>query len=56
MTRLGLHPYHAGDQPAAGTVPVSVVVLTRNEEPNIRRCLASLGWADHISGRRLWLD
>jgi glycosyltransferase involved in cell wall biosynthesis len=27
---------------------VSVVVLTLNEEPNIRRCLASVAWADQI--------
>jgi glycosyltransferase involved in cell wall biosynthesis len=27
---------------------VSVVVLTLNEEPNIRRCLASVAWADQV--------
>ena len=27
---------------------MSVVVLTLNEEPNIRRCLASVGWADQV--------
>jgi glycosyltransferase involved in cell wall biosynthesis len=27
---------------------VSVVVLTLNEEPNIRRCLASVGWAAQV--------
>ena len=27
---------------------MSVVVLTLNEEPNIRRCLASLVWADQV--------
>jgi glycosyltransferase involved in cell wall biosynthesis len=46
MTRLGLQPYRAGDDPSPGTVPVSVVVLTRDEEPNIRRCLASVAWAN----------
>ena len=46
MTRLGLRPYQAGDDPPPGSVPVSVVVLTLNEEPNIRRCLASVAWAD----------
>ena len=35
MTRLGLRPYRPGDEPARGTVPLSVVVLTCNEEPNI---------------------
>jgi glycosyltransferase involved in cell wall biosynthesis len=48
MTRLGLQPYQAGDDPPPGSVPVSVVVLTLNEEPNIRRCLASVAWADQI--------
>jgi len=48
MTRLGLRPYRVGDDPDPGSVPVSVVVLTRNEEPNIRRCLSSLAWADQV--------
>ena len=48
MTRLGLRPYQAGDDPPPGSVPVSVVVLTLNEEPNIRRCLASVAWADQV--------
>jgi glycosyltransferase involved in cell wall biosynthesis len=48
MTRLGLRPYQAGDEPLPGSVPVSVVVLTLNEEPNIRRCLASVAWADQV--------
>ena len=48
MTRLGLRPYEAGDDPPLGSVPVSVVVLTLNEESNIRRCLASVGWADQV--------
>lgn len=48
MTRLGLRPYQPGDDPPPGSVPVSVVVLTLNEEPNIRRCLASVGWADQV--------
>jgi glycosyltransferase involved in cell wall biosynthesis len=48
MTRLNLRPYRAGDDPLPRSVPVSVVVLTLNEEPNIRRCLASVGWADQV--------
>jgi glycosyltransferase involved in cell wall biosynthesis len=48
VTKLGLRPYGAEDSPAPGSVPVSVVVLTRDEEPNIRRCLASLQWADQV--------
>jgi glycosyltransferase involved in cell wall biosynthesis len=48
MTKLGLRPYRNGDAPAPGSVPVSVVVLTRDEEVNIRRCLASAGWADQV--------
>lgn len=48
VTRLALRPYVVGDSPGPGSVPVSVVVLTRNEEPNIRRCLASVAWADQV--------
>ena len=48
MTGLGLRPYQADDDPPPGNVPVSVVVLTLNEEPNIRRCLASVAWADQV--------
>jgi glycosyltransferase involved in cell wall biosynthesis len=48
MTRLGLRPYHAGDDLAPRSVPVSVVVLTLNEESNICRCLASVAWADQV--------
>ena len=48
MTKLNLRPYRGGDDPPPGSVPVSVVVLTLNEEPNIRRCLASVGWADQV--------
>ena len=48
MTKLGLRPYVVGDDPAPGSVPVSVVVLTRNEERNIRRCLNSVAWASQV--------
>jgi glycosyltransferase involved in cell wall biosynthesis len=48
MTKLSLQPYTAGDRPAGRTVPVSVVVLTHDEEPNIARCLASVAWADQV--------
>lgn len=29
-------------------IPISVVVITKNEEPNIAKCLESLEWADEI--------
>ena len=48
MTRLGLRPYNSGDQPAIRSVPVSVVVLACNEQPNIGRCLSSAAWADQV--------
>ncbi len=48
MTRLNLRPYRTGDDPALASVPVSVVVLALDEEPNIGRCLASLAWADQV--------
>ncbi len=31
-----------------GFLSVSVLILTLNEEDNIRRCLSSLGWADDV--------
>ena len=46
MTRLGLRPWRPGDDPRPRSVPVSVVVLTRDEGVNIGRCLASVAWAD----------
>ena len=48
MTGLGLRPYRAGDAPGPGSVPVTVVVLTRDEEANIARCLASVAWAGQM--------
>ena len=48
MTRLGLRPYRAGDDPLPRSVAVSVVVLSRDEEVNIARCLASVAWADQV--------
>jgi glycosyltransferase involved in cell wall biosynthesis len=48
MTRLGLRPYCAGDSPSERSVPVSVVVLTLDEEPNIDRCINSVAWADQV--------
>jgi glycosyltransferase involved in cell wall biosynthesis len=48
MTRLGLRPYRIGDEPQAGSVPVCVIVLTQDEEPNIRQCLASVSWAEQV--------
>jgi len=29
-------------------IPLTVTIITRNEEKNIRRCLASVSWADEI--------
>lgn len=48
MTRLGLRAWRDGDGPRPGSVPVTVAVLTLNEEVNIARCLASVGWADQV--------
>ena len=48
MTRLGLRPYRADDAPMPASVPVSVVILAQDEEPNICRCLASVAWAEQV--------
>jgi glycosyltransferase involved in cell wall biosynthesis len=45
VTRLGLRPYRAGDEPEPASVPLTVVVLTQDEQVNIARCLASVAWA-----------
>lgn len=48
MRELGLRTYRIGDQPEPGSVPLSVIVLTRNEAANIDRCLASAAFAAQI--------
>src|SRR5438128_5991790 len=43
---LGPHRCQGGDQwSRALTTPISVVVITLNEERNIARCLESVSWA-----------
>lgn len=49
LTGVGLTAYGAAPGgPAQREVPVTALVLTRDEEPNIARCLASLGWCDQV--------
>ena len=48
MTRLGLRPYRAGDDPAPGSVPVSVVVLTRTRNRTSAAAWLQLAWADQV--------
>lgn len=48
MTALGLVPYPSGDGPAPCSVPVSVVVLAKDEAANIGHCLDSVAWADQV--------
>jgi glycosyltransferase involved in cell wall biosynthesis len=52
VTALGLRPWRQGDDPLPRSVPVTVVVLTRDEEVNIARCLRSVAWA----GQRVVVD
>jgi glycosyltransferase involved in cell wall biosynthesis len=33
---------------APRSIPVSVIVPTKNEEKNLQECLASLRWADEV--------
>lgn len=35
-------------EPAEGQVPLSVAIVTRDEERNLARCLASVRWADDV--------
>jgi glycosyltransferase involved in cell wall biosynthesis len=48
VTSLGLRPYRTGDDPLPRSVQVTVIVLTRDEELNIARCLASVAWAEQV--------
>lgn len=48
MTRLDIAPYDGSSGPLPGSVPTTVIVLTRDEEVNIERCLASAAWADQV--------
>lgn len=48
MTNLGLSRYDGGSGPPPGSVPVTVIVLTKDEEVNIQRCLASAAWAAQV--------
>jgi glycosyltransferase involved in cell wall biosynthesis len=48
MNKLHLRPYTARDEPAPRSVPVSVVILTRDEEVNIRHSISSVAWADQV--------
>ncbi|MCU1486943.1 MAG: glycosyl transferase, family 2 [Actinomycetia bacterium] len=43
-----MRPWTAERGPGARSVPLTVIVMTWNEELNIRRCLASVGWADQV--------
>lgn len=53
MSDIGLTMYGtASGGPEVGSVPVSVIVLTKNEAANIARCLESCAWAE----QRLVLD
>lgn len=40
--------YAMGDQPLARSVPLTVIVLTKDEEVNIVRCLSSVAWAEQV--------
>jgi glycosyltransferase involved in cell wall biosynthesis len=48
VTRLNLTPYSAGQGPAPGSVPVTVLVLAKNEAKNLPRCLGSVAWARQV--------
>jgi glycosyltransferase involved in cell wall biosynthesis len=49
VSALPFAPYDADrDPPAPASVPVTGLVLTKDEGPNIVRCLASLAWCDQV--------
>jgi len=47
--RVWLHSFiKMGERLVRKIMPLSVIVLTRNEEANIRECLKAVSWADEI--------
>lgn len=49
MTVGGLRPWSQAEHPADVTaLPVSVVILSRDEEANIARCIAGAAWAEQV--------
>lgn len=47
-TKLGLRPWTPNDLPAPRSVPVTVIILTKNEAANIERGIKSATWANQI--------
>lgn len=48
MSDLPFRPYDSGDDPAIRSVPVTALILARDEEANIVRCVRSLGWCAQV--------
>lgn len=48
MSALGFGPYDGSSGPAIRSVPVTALVLARDEEVNIVRCLRSLRWCAQV--------
>ncbi|MCA1711771.1 MAG: glycosyltransferase family 2 protein [Actinobacteria bacterium] len=48
MSDLPFHPYRENELPVPGSVRVTALVLTRDEEVNIVRCLRSLRWCAQV--------
>ena len=48
MAKLGLVPYRDGDAPSPRGVPVTVVILARDEAPNLVHSIPSCAWADQV--------
>jgi glycosyltransferase involved in cell wall biosynthesis len=48
MTRLGLVPYRDGDAPQRRTVPVTVIILAKDEALNLIYAIPSCDWAVQV--------
>lgn len=46
MSKMVISPYDGTSGPAPGSVRVTVIVLAKDEELNIERCLRSVAWAE----------
>jgi glycosyltransferase involved in cell wall biosynthesis len=48
MSSLPFRPYEEGAEPAPGSVPVTAIVLAKDEAVNIVRCVRSLAWCEQV--------
>lgn len=48
LAPVGIDDRLTSEAPHCTTIPLSIIILTRNEECNIQACLSALDWADDV--------